>query len=207
MESDAKDYTFRFEKDLRISFPLSTLTCNAVRDSIRVFNTEGDFDPIDRVWHGRTGTTYWERAGYSRDSVFAIYKNYKINMQLSRFKVDSADFYNLYFYDEPIVGELNDHVTEQTETSRSFFPEFKSYNNNFRIDNIFEDINYIGGFFMRGAQLFGSGNEERDATIEMYRDVEVVRDGDTIIEKCYSLGAIVMFLYSLTSAFYLVMQK
>jgi hypothetical protein len=36
---------------------------------------------------------------------------------------------------------------------------------------------------MRGAQLFGSGNEVRDARIEMYRDVEVVRNGDTIIEK------------------------
>ncbi|WP_462280860.1 hypothetical protein [Salinivirga cyanobacteriivorans] len=183
-KSNAKSHTFEFTTDtMLIKFPLNTLTCNAVRDSIRIFNTSGVYDPIERIWYGKSGQTYWERAGYNRDSVFALYENFRIDLRLSKFEVDSAKFYNYYFYEKPLTGKLSDKVTEIPDASRAAFPEFESYESNFLIEGIFKDINYTGGFIMRGAQLYGSGRDNKDARVDIYRDVEYIENGDTLIKR------------------------
>ena len=196
-KSNAKSHTFQFSSDtMLISFPLSTLTCNAVRDSIQIHNTEGAFDPIERIWYGKTGQTYWERAGYVRDSVFALYEDYTIDMRLSQFEIDSAEFYNYYFYKEPLVGKLTDKVTEVPSPQQAAFPEFESYQSNFVIEGIFKDINYTGGFIMRGAQLYGSGDEQRDARVDIYRDVELIENGDTLIKRMLFMKGLSEFFVS-----------
>ena len=183
-KSNAKTHSFKFTRDtMLIHFPLNTLTCNAVRDSIQIFNTSGVYDPIERIWYGKTGQTFWERAGYNRDSVFALYENYQIDMRLSKFEVDSARFYNYYFYKEPLTGKMIDKVTEVPAPDKAIFPEFESYQSNFVIEEIFKEINYTGGFIMRGAKLYGSGDESSDARIDIYRDVEYIENGDTLIKR------------------------
>ncbi|HKK59579.1 MAG TPA: hypothetical protein VJ937_08885, partial [Salinivirga sp.] len=190
-KSNAKSHTFEFTADtMLIKFPLNTLTCNAVRDSIQIFNTSGVYDPIERIWYGQTGQTYWERAGYNRDSVFALYENFRIDLRLSKFEVDSAKFYNYYFYEKPLSGKLSDKVTEIPDASRAAFPEFESYESNFLIEGIFKDINYTGGFIMRGAQLYGSGNENKDARVDIFRDVEYIENGDTLIKRMLFMKAL-----------------
>ncbi len=189
--SDAKKHTFAFNADtLRIQFPLSTLICNSVRDSIKIHHTKGEFDPIERIWYGETGTTYWNRAGYNKDSVFALYDEYKIDMKLASFEVENARFYNFYFYDEPLIGKLADKVTEIPSPEKAYFPQFNSYDNNFKIDSIFPDINYTGGFSMRGFQLYGAGNDSVNARIDIFRDVQVVKNNDTVIENIRFLKAL-----------------
>lgn len=188
---DTKKHTFEFNGDtLRIIFPIGTLTCNSVRDSIKIHHTEGEYDPVERIWYGKSGTTYWERAGYNKDSVFAIYDDYKIDMKLPNFQVDKARFYNLFFYEEPLIGLLTDKVTEIPSPKKAYYPQFNSYNNNFSIDSIFQDINYTGGFSMRGSKLYGSGNDSVNARIDIYRDVQVVKNNDTVIENILFLKAL-----------------
>lgn len=189
-KSDAEDYAFAFEEDsLRIKFPESTLTCIAVRDSIKLYNTVGEYDPINKKWFGKFGITFWERAGYSRDSVYATFDRYSINMQLSAFEVDTVKFYNRYFFEKPLMGKLTDRVTEVPQPSKSVFPEFITFESSFRIKDLFPDIHFIGGFNIRGSRFFGIGTSTKNALLEVYRDVEVIENGDTIIENMLFMQA------------------
>ncbi|MDA3865657.1 MAG: hypothetical protein PF489_02780 [Salinivirgaceae bacterium] len=189
-KSDADYHTFRFDADtMRIHFPQSTLTCNAVRDSIQIFATKGFFDPIEKKWYGERGVTFWDRAGYSRDSVFAEFGAYTIDMQLSSVEVDSAQFYNFHFYDKPMVGKLTDRVAEVPTPEKAVFPEFSSYQGAFEIEDIFNGVDFIGGFAIKGARFYGIGSGNENARMEVFRDVEVIKNGDTIIENMLFLKA------------------
>lgn len=183
-KSNADDYAFAFDSEsLRIKFPESNLTCVAVRDSIKLYNTVGEYDPIDKKWYGESGITFWERAGYHRDSVYATFDQYTINMQLSTFEVDTVKFYNHHFFNYPLFGKLTDRVTEIPTPEKAVYPEFISFESNFNIKDIFKDIHFVGGFNIKGYRFYGIGANDRDALLNVFRDVEVVRNGDTIIEN------------------------
>ena len=46
---------------------------------------------------------------------------------------------------------------------KAIYPEFNSYQKRFKIKNIYDNINYDGGFSMKGSNLLGSGDQENEA--------------------------------------------
>lgn len=190
-KSNNDNYELEFiEGEIKISFKSLDLTCIAKGDSIKIYNTSGIYDPIDKIWLGENGLVSWERSGFTNDSVSAKLFEYKINMKKSLYEADSVEFINKYFYDKPLYGKLEDKVTIITKPSRATYPRFISKNARFEIEDIFENIDYTGGFTMRGAKFIGSGTEKDDAYINIYRTVEIEEeDGNKYEERVLFLRA------------------
>lgn len=74
------------------------------------------------------------------------------------------------YFQEPILGRLSDQVVHIMSPSKAIYPEFNSYQKRFFIENIYEDINYDGGFSMKGSNLLGSGDRNNEAFLHILRN-------------------------------------
>src|SRR5690606_30281102 len=115
-----------------------------------------------------------QRAGLPADSVYVLLSNYRIDMRSSGFTADSVRFYNLSYFGQPLLGSVEEKVSANVITSdNALYPSFQSYIRKLFIAGIFEDVDYEGGFAMKGAKIFGSGDAYTPAKLTFkrpYRD-------------------------------------
>ncbi len=163
--SNNDNYRLEFDGKLRIIFPNLILTGYAKGDSTKIFNTQGVYYPLEKLWLGEGGIVTWERAGFGESDVFAKLNFYTIAFQYSQYKIDSVEFYNNEVFAKPIIGELNEKILADITTAKATYPRFVSYDKRLSIENLFQDIDYEGGFSMHGGKVIGSGDEEKPAVV------------------------------------------
>lgn len=168
--ADNSGYELKYEEVPFLVFSSLNLTGFANKDCTTVFNTKGTYYPLDNLWKGEGGVVTWERAGFERHMVWADINKYEINLKFSKYDIDTVVFYNKNFFDDPLVGSLSEKVLANVSPENASYPQFRSHDLRLRIDNIFEDINYEGGFTMQGAKLYGSGDKDNDAYLTFKRD-------------------------------------
>jgi hypothetical protein len=164
-------YAFRFSEDtLYLEIESTKLACHSRNDSIEVFNTGGELNILSGMWYGKSGKITWERSGFPENKVYATFNEYTIDMNGADFTIDNVTFYNTYYFNGPLKGDLKHKVMFIPEPSASNYPRFTSYEQLFQINNIHPDIHYKGGFSQHGAKFLGSGTNENPATISIYRN-------------------------------------
>ena len=165
------DYKYHYsEGKLTISVGKTDIMCIAKKDSIKVFDTQGVFYPGTQVWQGDRGRITWERSGFDADKVYAVFGRYKIDMKKSYFNIDTVDFYNKHYFDYALKGSLTHKVMVIHDPKNSLYPQFHSFEQQFRIENIYPNMNYEGGFSQNGAKFLGSGTNKNLASITIYRN-------------------------------------
>jgi hypothetical protein len=164
------NYTFGYDSLPTIAFDALTLTCYSKGDSSVIKNTKGIYYPTEAKWFGEGGKISWERAGFSSDSVFANIDTYSFSLKSPKFEIPNVTFYNYYYLDEPMVGHLSEKVLANVKTDKATYPRFDSYEALFEINDIAEDVDYIGGFSMYGRRILGRGTEEKDAYLVFKRE-------------------------------------
>ncbi|MDY0281273.1 MAG: hypothetical protein RBR35_12015 [Salinivirgaceae bacterium] len=175
--------TLNAEDKLTVIIPLSTLTCYAQKDSIQIFETSGFYDMSKFEFSGVGGKVTWERSGFSADSVYATFDKFVFELTRSLLEVDTATFYNYNYFDEPLHGALRYQAAEIASPSTSRFPKFESFQNRFKIDGLYNQVDYIGGYVQHGSQFIGSGTSKEPAILDFWREQQVVENGDTIIKN------------------------
>lgn len=148
-----------------VKFGKGNLTCYSRRDSIVIFDTEGMVNPVENRWIGKSGRVTWERIGFSPDQVNAQLNNYRIELKKSEFDADSSLFTHKQYFPQPILGRLHHEVVPIPDPSNADYPRFDSYNKRYKLNNLYEGVDYDGGFSMRGAKAVGAGSESEDAII------------------------------------------
>jgi hypothetical protein len=166
---NTKEFRFVADTAFRVLVARTDLICYAKRDSIMLFETSGEYNPITQIWKGNKGTVTWERAGFKRADVFASLDTYVINMTRPEYAAEQAVFTNRFYFSAPLKGVLTDRVKTFRNPEDADYPQFASYQKDFQIRNLYEDINYRGGLSMQGAKMVGTGNRAEQATIEVYR--------------------------------------
>jgi len=166
-------FHFEFADSARIVFEPTTLTCLFVRDSIKIYDAKGVFIPHSQTWWGEGGIVSWERSGFSRDEVYAELGSYRINMRLSEYVADSVTFYNNIYFGFNILGHLEDRVESYHSPANVNYPRFESYQGNYSVDNIFQNVNFSGGLSMLGTDLIGSGTQFNKASLLFLRNDSV----------------------------------
>lgn len=191
------NYKLLFDNDtLKIIFDNTDLICYLRRDSIVINNTNGIFYQNTNIFKGKSATVYWEKAGLDKQTAYAQIDNYSIDLTKPEYSIPNVKFYNKTHFDYAIEGTLTDKVIESRTPDLMPYPKFESNQKQFEIKGLFNDIDYMGGFTMQGAKLLGSGTKDNFATLSFWRDTEVIKDGDTIIEKRVFLRTYSLF-YSL----------
>lgn len=167
---------FQFHNDslFRISFANINLHCNGKNDSTTIYNTSGNYYPVNNSWTGFDGKVTWKRAGFSEDSIYAMLDNYNIEFKTSSFTADSVNFYNLNYFPGPIPGNLEEKVkSESQDKKKALYPYFRSFTTSLFIPELFKDVDYQGGFSLKGAKIIGEGDEYLKASLTFkrpYRD-------------------------------------
>ncbi|MBN1951762.1 MAG: hypothetical protein JW801_11200 [Bacteroidales bacterium] len=170
----SRQYTISPKPDMEILFDKVDLTCYAKRDSMHLFETGGSVFPIESRWEGSGGLVTWERGGYMRSEVFARIPEYRIDLSKSEYEVENVSFTNKLYFDEPLFGRLEDKVKLNNEPEDATYPRFYSYTKEFLIEDLYENIDYEGGLSMQGAKLVGTGTEEKNAHLNIYRNDTLV---------------------------------
>ena len=153
-----------------INFPELNLRCFSKGDSSIIYKTKGVYYLNSNNFVGQGGRIDWLRTGIPSDSVYAEINNYEISLKKSFFTIDSVVFYNKYYFQESRMGVLEEKVLANITEENASYPRFQSYEITVAIEDVFEGVDYIGGFYMKGPDVIGSGNEEGDAQLIFYRE-------------------------------------
>ncbi len=160
------NYRFENDDELYLSVPELDLMCRTKSDSSIIYNTSGKYYPAEFRWWGDSGKINWQRAGLNPDSIFVVFDSYEIFLNSSKFTIDTVLFYNKAYLPNALQGILDEKVSTNTVTQdKAIYPQFTSFIKNLFISDIFHNIDYEGGFSMKGATIFGEGAENRDAIV------------------------------------------
>lgn len=167
--SDSKNFRFELEDGKpKLVFPSLRLQCLAKGDDAYIYNTSGVFYPLDERWVGKDGTVTWKRAGLDENKVYGLLKDYEIRMKYSNYDADSVTFYNSDYFDQPLLGKLQDKVQANATPENASFPTFVSYSQRLKINNIDKGIDYEGGFSQKGSRFIASGTTDIPAILVFY---------------------------------------
>ena len=177
------NYKFDIIAEFAIRFDSVNLICSNVKDSIYIKSTQGIYYPLTKKWIGTGGKVTWTRSKYPEDEIFARLQKYRININDNNYKADSVYFTNKDYFTKPSLGHLSDWLVKDYRPDNIQYPEFQSYDQWFKIKNLFKNVDYEGGFTMRGSKLIGTGGRTKLATIIINRnDKEFLRvEGNILI--------------------------
>ncbi|MEA1873384.1 MAG: hypothetical protein U9N51_03005 [Bacteroidota bacterium] len=153
-----------------IKFSNTDLIASHADDEMRIFGTSGTVHPIEKTWKGQFGKVTWGRVALSPDSVYAELNKYNIDLSKAELDADSARFINLNYFDTPLLGKLEDKVSNLDNPVKSSYPRFTTYTKKFELSGVLEGIDYEGGFSMRGQRFIGAGQRNEKAKITIVKN-------------------------------------
>lgn len=158
------------EEGIEIEVPKTRIVCLAQQDSIEILETSGRFYWEKSRWMGNEGVVTWERCGLSRDQVIGTFGEYDIDMTKNQFDVDSVCFKNTNYFSFPLYGKIEHKVTKIKSQEGTKYPKFTTTTERYEIKQIFENVDYSGGFSQVGASMHGSSSEGNPAELSIYRN-------------------------------------
>ncbi len=184
-------YTFSYEAGARFGFEGIDLWGFYKNDSTLIENTSGVYDPLQRMFFGQGGYTYFLRAGLSADSATVELNTYSLNAEKTDFEADSVTLTSLVYVTEPLLGHFEEKLTSQSGRGKGTFPRFVSYRNDIVVKDILPKADFQGGYSIIGSKFFGSGDTTTKARISFaYEGKEMVRaESDRFLlrkDKLYS---------------------
>lgn len=163
--TSGSNYAFEFDSIPKLVFEKVNLICYAKNDSSFVLNTSGSFYPSLKLWRGQNGRVTWERAGMGADEAFCDLQNYNIDMTGSDYIADTVTFTYKKYFDKTLNGKLLDKILANADSLNATYPRFESYTKDISISNLIKDVEYKGGFALRGNKMIGAGDELNDAQL------------------------------------------
>jgi hypothetical protein len=162
------NYTFEYDSVPRVVFKDITLIgLNPRGDSIAVENTSGVYYPNTGHFYCKGGKISWTRCGLDA-GVYATVRRFDIDCKAGNYSSDTATFVGKQFFDKPQIGKFSDRII--TENGEITYPRFDSYSKRLVVKNIYPDVDYDGGFGMRGPKFVGSGTSASPAKIIFRRN-------------------------------------
>lgn len=166
--SEQTNYKFEFDSIPKVIFPPMTLIGESPRgDSIAIENIEGIYYPSWGRFVGKGGRVSWKKTGVG-DDVYADLTKVTLDCKTGGYSADSATFTGKQYFDKPQKGRITDKIV--TENGDPTYPRFDSYSKRLVVKNIYPDVDYDGGFGMRGNKFVGYGNATNPAKLLFKRN-------------------------------------
>src|ERR1700741_5227141 len=161
--SQQANYKFEFDSVPKVVFtPITLIGASPRGDSITIDNIQGVYYPAAGRFIGKGGKLSWKRTGVG-DDVYADLVRVNLDCKTGGYTSDSATFIGKQYFDVPQKGRVTDKIV--TENGDPTYPRFDSYSNRLVVKNIYPDVDYDGGFGMRGNKFVGSGNAQNPAKL------------------------------------------
>lgn len=169
--SNKGDYAFEYKNEPIVVFKDFNLSCyNSKSDSSVIKNTSGVYYPFSEKFIGNKGRIDWGRVGLDANTVYCdVAGTYTVTCKAGGYTIDSVIFYHKQLFQKPLMGTVIEKVISQ-DIKVASYPKFESYDKRLQINNIQTNIDYDGGFSMRGAKFVGSGTVEEPALLKFKRN-------------------------------------
>jgi len=132
----SENLKFSYDSSLKVSLSNATITCYSQKDSTEIYKVVGVYYPEFLSFKGTSGIVTWEKAGYSRDEVYAEMSSFQINLTRNSFTSDSARLTDKRYFKDPVYGLLTDQAYYIANKERAIYPKFETYAKKFIIKNI-----------------------------------------------------------------------
>jgi hypothetical protein len=149
-------------KHPKFIFNTIDMRCYTRRDTGVIFQTQGELDIITGRWKGIGGRIDWRRAKLDTAKVYALLRDYSMRLNSSKFFADSVTFYDHRRFGFAIPGYLSENILS-SPPKQAIFPTFISYRKDLEIKDIFLNVDYHGGYSLKGAKIIGSGDKNQKA--------------------------------------------
>ncbi|HDR68281.1 MAG TPA: hypothetical protein ENN61_04440, partial [Bacteroidaceae bacterium] len=167
------DPSFSFkttDEELLAIFENVTVACYSGRDFIQILNASGCFNPLTLRCTGEKGLVNWERAAIPQEELYIQLGNYQIDLRKSSYQADSAIMRYPAFFEEEVLGRMEDKVTQINDIRQVRYPQFFSYQSSYKIDQVAPGINFQGGLYVQGANLAGFKAGDKQAELDFYSE-------------------------------------
>lgn len=162
------NYKFEFDSLPKVIFTAFTLVGSSPRgDSITIDNIQGIYYPTWKKFIGKGGKLSWARTGVD-NNVYADLIKVSIDCKTGGYTSDSALFVGKQYFEKPQKGRITDKIV--TENGEPTYPRFDSYSKRLLVKNIYPNVDYDGGFGMRGNKFVGSGSASNPAKVVFRRN-------------------------------------
>ena len=145
----------------------------SAKDSLIVSSVNGRYYPDKLQFKANGGIIDWERAGLDAN-VKAVLKTYDIDLRFPRVVAENALFYYPKLFSQPLVGRVEDKAMLPTSEEKATYPRFVSDEATLPVKNLYKDVDYVGGFEMRGASIYGTGQGDILAKVTIYNEGKVI---------------------------------
>lgn len=176
------NYTFVYEKDgPEIHFTDATLACYIInndnrtndkvpfKDSAVIYQTTGAYEVLKERWNGTGGKVTWEKVGLSPEETYATLNGYRISLKTTNYNCDTVTLKTPYF-SQPIQGTLSERTMNFAREIDKVYPQFNSFEKRLKIKNIMPEVDYEGGFSLKGSSFVGVGTQSEKASMIFYRN-------------------------------------
>ncbi len=138
-------------------------------DSIVIYDASGTYDPVTKKWVGQGGTISWEKVGLPRSETSAELTKYEVSMKTSNLGCDTVTLTTPYFA-KPIKGKFSDRAFRITREEDKIYPQFLSFEKRLKIDEIYPNVDYEGGFSLQGKDFVGLGAANYPSIVRISRN-------------------------------------
>lgn len=174
-------YTFEFNNtNPIIKFDNVTLRCYIINrtadkkedpyyDSTIVRGTTGVYEPLITKWTGRGGKVDWQKVGMDPTTNYATITDYSMSLKSTDVETDSCIVYTDY-YETPLQGTFKDEAKKINRDVDRVNPQFTSFSKKVVRKTILPEVDYVGGFAIKGAYFNGIGYNNELASLVFYKD-------------------------------------
>ena len=138
-------------------------------DSSIIKNTSAIYDPSTERWKGKGGKMTWERVELDAATNYATLYSYEVKVKSAFFDVDTVELHTQYF-PKPVLGKLREKMIATKNPADAKYPAFDSFDRKLTIKNIHPNIDYIGGFSLKGAEFSGLGEPLNPSVLVFNKD-------------------------------------
>ncbi|MBB6461482.1 hypothetical protein [Flammeovirga kamogawensis] len=117
------------------------------------------------------GRFFWENVGFAKDSVWCELPHFTFDTRVALIEADHAEMYFAEHLDTIAIGAFtykSGHFNKFPE--RAIYPQFISYNSNYKWINIPDNLELIGGFAVKGRKLSARSVSNASSTISVSND-------------------------------------
>ncbi len=164
------NYAWHYEqKQPSIRFEKLDLMAGHRQDSIFIYETGGEYFPVEQIWKGKGGKVTWERLGMG--DVYAELGEYTLETNKSLYEASEAKLYHPQFFGNKLIpGKFSDKLIFGNDATSSSYPRFESNEDRLELKDIGRGIQYTGGFRLHGSTVYGYGSKENKAEVRAVSD-------------------------------------
>lgn len=157
------NYKFRFDTIPYIELGKTDIYIVYNKDTVKLHQTNCQYYPLIYVLQGYGGTIYWDRQKISHEKVWAELPSYQLETLTQDIIFKDVKFYNKEFFSNYLIGTLQDKAYNNEPSYN--YPQFKSNDINLKINNLYDNFNFRGGFRMDGVNIYGYGTLKNPADL------------------------------------------